>query len=727
MSSDHPDQVKEVRQGGEDDLLGVIADVERQLESLKSHRAERDAFRMRLEEREQELIQRDRDLTLAEEALKERASLQQVQEDQQAQRLRDLEAAEADLSKRRDKLEHDFAALAEEQRRAAEAAARESAELKAMSVALEQREQRLADHAANISKQREAFETMGAELARRQEEAEREAAALQHARDEAESLKARLADSERQSTARIAELDQSQRRAADLEKRVAELSRSAEEARKQLEDQSGKLAEQLRVAREEVKRAGEAQSALMEEIAKRDKAAADLKRETELFKSEAARRQASATEAENRLADFKRQLIERDSRIQELSGKLAAATSKFREVSTTLQEQASLAEQAHALQEELQERDRQIAKLKAAALSAGDSSAHRADIEALEQQLQQMRQQLEESRQANRELKARVSEGGTSGTSGGEGGIPEEVGEAVMTRWRRLRLMRSLLQEQGDKLREASEAVRTRYAQAEQVLSQKDQLVQARSAIVAAQDKLQKLQAKASVGKAGVAMFYFVGALAGLVGLSWAISGEVTPSRYAARAVINADTRGRQTSEDQLAEWQKYLEAEVKDPRMHEVAAERMARAGIVSLATPGQLSQRLDQDLVADSAVPGSLTLELRGSGKAKTVRELDTLVTAIASQANATKERRPDGLGVLIAEKPNADAGPIDGNRVLYAGAIFGLGLVGCLGLGGLTYGRLSKAKVRLEQEADIDSILEESNWRQAEEKMREGRPKV
>jgi hypothetical protein len=374
-----------------------------------------------------------------------------------------------------------------------------------------------------------------------------------------------------------------------------------------------------------------------------------------------------------------------------------------------------------ALQEELKKRDRLIAELKSAGASQVDSTAHKADIEALQQQLQQMQAQLQDARNSNRDLKTKLASDQPRPESGG---IPEEVGETIMTRWRRLRLMRSLLQEQGEKLREASEAVRTKYAEAGQVLAQRDQLAQARASMSTVHDKLQKLQARAAVGKASVAMFYLVGAFAGMAGLAWAISGEVAPARFAARAVINADTRGRQTSDDQLAEWQKYIEGEVRDPRMHEVAAERMARAGIVSLSTPGQLSQRIEKDFIADTGVTGSLKLELRGDGKAKTIRELDTFVTTLVSQANATKERRPDGLGVLVAEKPNADAGAIESNRATYAAVIFALGSVLCLGAGGFTYNRLSRAKVRIEEEQNIDAILDDSNWKRAEAALRQGR---
>lgn len=707
---------------GEDELLGVIADVERQLESLKSHRAEREGFRHKLEEREKDLEQRHREISQRDTELAERAAAVSSEGHRLAERARETEAAEAELARRRDKLEHDFAALAEEQRRATDAAAKEAAELKAMSVALEQREHRLAEHAASISRQRETFESVAAELAKREESAAAAAAELQESRREVQYLKQSLDQSEREGAARIAQLDQVTKHAAESEHHLSELTRSTDEARARYEDQHSKLSEQLRIAKDEIKRAGEAQSALMAELALRDKTVEDTRKEADLIKAEAARRQVGITDAETRIADYKRQLIDRDSRIQDLSTKLAAATSKFREVSQTLQEQASLAEQAQALHDELRQRDQTITELKARAETGGDSTVAKADLEALEQQLQQMRTQLQESRTANRDLKAQLSEAGSDAASGG--GVPEDVGEAIVTRWRRLRLMRNMLQEQGAKLQQASEAVRQRFDQAEQVLAQRDQLAQARASIATVHEKLQRLQAGAAAGKAAVAVFYLVGALAGLAGLSWAVSGEVAPAKYAARAIINADTKGRQTSDEQLVEWQKYIESELKDPRFQDAAAERMTRVGIVSLSTPGQLAQRMEADLIAESGVAGTLKIELKGDGRAKTVRELDTLVTALVSQANATKERRADGLGVLIAEKPNADAGPIESNRMTYALATFGVGAVLCLGLGSVTYQRLSKAKVRIEEEQQIDSILEDSNWKRAEKLMREGR---
>ena len=730
MGSEHSEQLDQGRVSGEpaagkgeEDLLGVIADVEKQLASLKSHRAEREDFRNRLDARSRELDQRARDIASKEQEIQELVAAHEADNQRSAQRERDLEAAEQDLAQRRQKLEGDFAALAEEQRRAAETAAHEASEIKAMSVALEQREQRLAEHAANISRQRESYEAMAAELAKREEAAAVATAELDKARRLAEEFKTRLDESERVASSRVAELDQVTQRAMDLERRGAELTRQVEDGRRQFEEQSHKLSEQLRIAKDEVRRAGEAQSALMTEIAKRDKAAEEGRKEAELAKAEGARRQAAVTDAEARLADFKRQVIDRDSRIQDLSAKLAGATSKFREVSQTLQEQASLAEQAQGLQDELRERDRKIAELKSAISKVG-STASNEDAEALEEQLQQMREQLEESRNACRALKAKLAAGGGNDQGSSGGTIPEAVGEAVMTRWRRLRTMRSLLQEQGEKLRSASEAVRERYAQAEQLLSQRDQLAKARASVQTVHEKLEKLQARAAVGKASSVMLYVVAALAGLAGLSWAISGQIAPSTYAARAVINADTKGRQTSDDQLGEWQKYVESQVKDPRMMELAAERMTRAGIVSLSTPGQLSQRVETDLFVDSAMPGSLKVELRGGGRAKTVRELETFVTALVSQANATKERRADGLGVIISEKANADAGPLDNNRVIYAAGCFGAGLVLSLGLGSTSYKRLSKAKVRIEEEQQIDAILEDASWKEAERKMRAGR---
>jgi hypothetical protein len=138
-----------------------------------------------------------------------------------------------------------------------------------------------------------------------------------------------------------------------------------------------------------------------------------------------------------------------------------------------------------------------------------------------------------------------------------------------------------------------------------------------------------------------------------------------------------------------------------------------MGRKGIESLSTAPALAQRLSADLNHEAPVAGQITIELRGKGKDKTVRTLETFVNSVVSQANAGKERRPDGLATIIAEAPNALAGAVSDQRPLYALVIFGAGF-GLISFAGLVvWRRLAAVKVKFEEEAKLDDMLDGANW--------------
>jgi len=148
------------------------------------------------------------------------------------------------------------------------------------------------------------------------------------------------------------------------------------------------------------------------------------------------------------------------------------------------------------------------------------------------------------------------------------------------------------------------------------------------------------------------------------------------------------------------------------DPGLMEVAADRMERNGIESLATPGALAARIRADLDQQSPAPGQIVLQLRGVGKDKTVRTLDTFVNSVVSQSNAGKERRVDGLATKVIEVATS-AGALSDLRPIYALGIFGVGFVLAAVGGVAVWRRLSASKVQFEEEANIDAILESTNW--------------
>jgi hypothetical protein len=141
-----------------------------------------------------------------------------------------------------------------------------------------------------------------------------------------------------------------------------------------------------------------------------------------------------------------------------------------------------------------------------------------------------------------------------------------------------------------------------------------------------------------------------------------------------------------------------------------------MARRGIVTLGTPGQLQTFLTKNFSTESPAPGQLTLELRGSGATKLTRILDTYVAAVSSQANAGKERRADGLGTTVVTVANTGPGPISDPRLFYAVGVFAGGLALSLCFVVLIWKRLATSKVKFEEDQLVDAALAEANWKQA-----------
>jgi chromosome segregation ATPase len=684
----------------EDELLGVIADVEKQLASLRTLKAEREEARAQLEMRAAEIAEKERALE---------AAAQRLAADIQACQRRGQEAAraEAELAARRDALQGERAALVREQEEAASGRQRAEADLKHRAETLGQREERLTEQARALSRERQAVEGQAASLVEREKALSVRFAEAEHARAQMAGLEDALR------TARA----ESERHAAALETLRAELDAAARE---------------LAAARERQARDGQAQGALMAELEKRQAQLDRAGTELAAARAEGQQHAARASELQRELDGFKRQIIDRDGRIQELSAKLASATAKLKEVSHGIQEQAELVARARAADEQIRERDRSLAalrsqlheaqerilELRSAGAEAGpELDELKARCVELEDALRIAHREMTSAIEENKDLRRRLSERPVAIASD----IPVDIGEAVVRRHQRLRLMRQILREHAAKLNQAGEALRARYEQCEQVLSQRDAVVAAKAAADQLRSRLERLQGRAAGARALTAVFYAVLTLAALAGLAWALAGQIAPATFAARAAIAADTREMQASSDVLTEWQRYHESLLTDAAMIETAAERMGRRGMETLASGGALRDLLSRDLSHDSPTPGRLVLELRGQGAARTQRVLDTLITALVSQSNATRERRADGVGAMIAEPVSLGGGPIADQRLIYATVIFGGGLFACTVLALSFWRRMAAAKLRFEEEQQIDAVMDEASWRQAAESIR------
>jgi hypothetical protein len=284
--------------------------------------------------------------------------------------------------------------------------------------------------------------------------------------------------------------------------------------------------------------------------------------------------------------------------------------------------------------------------------------------------------------------------------------------ERVLTRRRRIQLVRRLLRVQLAMLPTAGDALRERFRECEQILARREELAAARAAMVEVQRKLDRASGKAVKGRAANMTLAIVALLGLLGGISWGITTQFAPATYAVKAVIEADGRGRDLTEDELAEWRKFHEGLLTDPAMMQEAAQKMAARGITSLGTPGLLAARLKQDLHHE-AREDRIEMELVGLGAARTCREMETFVTALVSHSQAGRDRRADGVATVITTSADAGPGPIEDTRPLYAAGVFaGTALLSSL-LGFGLWRRLAAAKTRFEEEAQIDAAIDEANW--------------
>ena len=282
--------------------------------------------------------------------------------------------------------------------------------------------------------------------------------------------------------------------------------------------------------------------------------------------------------------------------------------------------------------------------------------------------------------------------------------------EWSVTRKERLTRVKSILRIQSDKIRRATEALRDRYDQCEQVLVKRAELVEAYQAVTDAQAKLSKREARsgALLGLSGFGLLVML-----IAGLSWFVSGQVAPGTYASSITLTAKAGERSLTTQDIASWQGYVEQLVTDPQFVEKAAQSMKRRGITDLAVAGTLSAHMNESLDVISAEPGMIQLEYRGQGPARTQRILDTYALTVTAQANAARARRIDGAMTSIIENASVGQAPLDTTRIQTAGMIFGGSSLATFILGGRFWRRLASVKAKFERDSRIEPLFDEGSW--------------
>ncbi|MFN8728772.1 MAG: hypothetical protein ACK5Z4_02745, partial [Planctomyces sp.] len=360
-----------------------------------------------------------------------------------------------------------------------------------------------------------------------------------------------------------------------------------------------------------------------------------LAAEAELARSTIADLQASLSKSEAALAQAREELA---SARADLDAARAELDTLRAELAASRASLADAAQRQSADSVSSSEHERTIADLRDQLARAGEATADlQARIEdsqqslaARDEALRVLAQRLKsaETRAADAEARADSAES----TAPNNARSHDE--QWVELRRSRLRRQRDLILAQSRKLAGAKAAIAKRREQYEEVIAQRQKIAAAAAALA---EERKAHQAKAGRSHAAVWVLSIVASLAVIFSMAWAIAGQVAPSVFAARAVIEADAKGGTLAQDDLLSWTANHEKLAEDPQFFNLAGERFAQRAMSDLATPAAVMKRTKADMSIMTDRAGVLTIELRGVGRERTERELETLSLAMVALANA------------------------------------------------------------------------------------------
>lgn len=697
------------RRPSADAVERALAEVSQTLERLKQVRAERAEaearFKAEIQARTEEADELRQRLETLESTLGEE---RQARESAEARIDAARDVAEAEI----ERLQGELSKL--QVRAEAAEQARESAEA-----------QRRAEHDALVRERDEARAQIDslrqsvAELERVREAQHEDRAALEQARAEAERLNAELAEvreSAESSNARLAELQQ----------QIEQASEQHQAERREAERQAEALLAQLLAVENEadaertaLRSALEAAEARVAELQRDAGAGAEHAAENLRILENTVAQQREELESLRKEADTRAEEIEHQrAELARLGSELAEAHAEAGRLRTQADHNGGDAEaleslhaEKEALAAELEAERSQVReltdKLDLAAdridemhreLESGGGSAD-AEASALREQLAEMAARLEAAERERDALR-----------DPGRHASGDHDDDRLALRRARLRRARSLLREQRRKAARAEDLAAQRLVQCEEVLSRRRELVKARETIERAHKRVVGARARSG---AAATLFFGLGVLGVLGGLSWAVVSRIHPATYAASGVIAAETGGDAPIDQAMRQWQEFHESLIFDPGLMARASERMAQRGFDELSHPAALKLTLEESLTWSAPEPGKLAFELLGKGREHTARLLDTYLTTVIAESGALRQRRAETSTTVLAEPVRAGVEPIADERPLWAAVGTAGGALFCLGIWFGVWKRMVRTKSAFENEAAVDHLLEDARW--------------
>lgn len=448
---------------------------------------------------------------------------------------------------------------------------------------------------------------------------------------------------------------------------------------------------------------------------------ADAQRRADTLEQDLHRAAGRAAEAEAGLTETQRKLSHLSELASEFealwhverhcaAGLTAALQHAIDRVETTAREGTIARDETSELQSRLKARDEEFKQLESVLTQLRDRiKAEFGKVKDAAARADASDKALRERDDRITELTAKLAQAEAARASSAARSAPRS-GESAARRRERLRRLRGALRDEHRRLKKGEEVLAKRFEQVESASKARAELAAVRDRVIAADRALQRRTARS---KAAVSVLAILGSVSILGALSWAVARQVAPAMFVAESTVRADGRGRELNDAELEEWLRFHKDTLNDPRFHEEAAQRFARAGRADLGTGAAVAQLISSAVVTDSLLPGELKMELQFRGKDQARRTLETLTAALASYSNAAQQRRIDGGATVVPAAASADDRPIDDTQTYYALGIMAGGMVvaGLIGLG--IFRKLASAKSAFEQDAHLASVLDESRW--------------
>ncbi len=737
--------------GGE--AMDLISSMEAQLETVKRARAKQEEVEQRFAQQQQELAQREQQLQQASAELDEArsalsehsAELDESKRSLQKQR-DELARAREELSKEREQNEH----IAKQLHAANDQLSSERRELETQRAATGKLRAEVEEHQLELKEKsdqlQQRIEQIERERIEHQSELEAKEAELQEATNTLESAIAHASERAGVLSRERDKLEQERRQLSaqtgDQSDRIAALEEQLAEAQSQLDRTNSSSSEAVEQIRELTDRCVELEG----KRADLEKAHGDLEELRQVHQQS----QAKTAEDEQQLAALQAELVARSEVNNKLTAELDDVQSAAEAVRAQIQakndevdrlnkafndsasgsneqiealtqqisaqlegiktlegEKEQAQKELRATRKQLSELEEQISVGGAEVASAQQLASLKEGVAKRDTAIAQLQQQLDKTKRWAQKMQQRVESASADGEMG-----PDHDEEFMNRRRERLRRYKKMLRDQSGKILQAREVLTTRSAEYERLLQKRIELAEVKACL---EKKATSLQSQSSRNKVAIAIMAFVSTIGILGALSWSVAQRAIPATHIMQATIAVQEEGEAIAPEHLVSWTAAIEQIADDPRLMEMAAERMKRRGILDLSTPGDLGARLNADLDLLSTQPGQVTLALKGEGVERTARTLETYTAALIAIANEGKSRRNDRAMTAMTQGPNRNADPIDQPHIVVAGMIWAGSSLGALLIGLIAWAKLARARRKFEEENPILHSLDESRWPQ------------